>query len=1215
MTASQRLYSTILTLTLSSSSSTARPFTPLLSRTFFSFSLSRSASSLTFANPAMVNTRSAFLLNFFVSFTVTVSSNLVDHLIQRRGGRSEQQWKQKPKNVGSSSAKVGVSCEEVRHDLGKLHLSDNRGLAVDRNAESVDGHNGSVSFAGSNGQPSCDPVGSQSPTSPPVPPIQFGGTRLVEQPSLKSQMAVWKPKGYATSRGIETSEAEEAIAKEAADTRINNKNETSSESNSGLSGIFVSKTAKIKLPLGVDFNVDNATYSEAQIRATFYPKFENEKSDQEIRTRMIEMVSKGQATLEVSLKHSGSLFMYAGHEGGAYAKNSYGNIYTAVGVFVLGRMFVEAWGAQANKKQKEFREFLEKNRMCISMELVTAVLGDHGQRPLEDYVVVTAVTDLGKGKPNFYSTPDLISFCRKWRLPTNHVWLFSTRKSVTSFFAAYDALCEEGTATPVCRALDEVADVSVPGSKDHVKVQGEILEGLVARIVSHKSTEHMKKVLCDYPPPPLDGAAVGLEAGLNLREICAANRTSEQQQIKALLQSVGIAMCPDYLDWFGVEDLDSHSRNADRSVLSKFLQAHPTDYPTLKLQEMIRLMKIKRFPSAFKCYCNFHKLSSISKDNIYLKMVIHVQSDSAFRRYQREMRENPGLWPLYRGFFLDINLFKVNKETAAEMSKDTYSSMKNMNGGSDSNELDGLADEDANLMIKLKFLTYKLRTFLIRNGLSTLFKEGPTAYKAYYLRAVHIRRKMGRKQLPSSVYLSEAEPFLEAYAKRSPENQALIGSAGSLVRSEDFLAIVEGGHDEEGMVVPEIEAASLSPSATVKDVIPKDEGLIIFFPGIPGCAKSALCKEILSAPGGLGDERPIHSLMGDLIKGRYWQKVADERRKKPLAITLADKNAPNEEVWRQIEGMCRSTRASAVPVVPDSEGTVSNPFSLEDLAVFIFRVLNRVNHPDRREFENDLAERFGTLVKMPLLQPDRAPLPDPVRNVLEEGLDLYKLHTSKHGRLDSTKGTYATDWARWEKKLRETLFANAEYLNAIQVPFDYAVKQVLEQLRAVVKGERTTPGTEKRKFGNIVFAAITLPVEEIKACLGELAKKHQKVEKFLQDKNLEKTLTKAHVTLAHKRGHGVTSVASYGIFLNQKVPVDFTALLVSQNLAALEAQIGSIDGEKVVSKNEWPHVTLWAGNGASAKDANMLPQLVLKGEAARVDFHKPVTVSGVVDFY
>ncbi|KAL7589174.1 hypothetical protein Lser_V15G38257 [Lactuca serriola] len=67
----------------------------------------------------------------------------------------------------------------------------------------------------------------------------------------------------------------------------------------------------------------NSTYTTAKIRATFYPKFENEKSDQ-----------------EVSLKHFGSLLMYAGHEGGAYARNNFGNVYTAVGVFVLGRIFL-----------------------------------------------------------------------------------------------------------------------------------------------------------------------------------------------------------------------------------------------------------------------------------------------------------------------------------------------------------------------------------------------------------------------------------------------------------------------------------------------------------------------------------------------------------------------------------------------------------------------------------------------------------------------------------------------------------------------------------------------------------------------------------------------------------------------------------------------------------------------------------------------------------
>ncbi|KAK1264858.1 hypothetical protein QJS04_geneDACA010578 [Acorus gramineus] len=114
-----------------------------------------------------------------------------------------------------------------------------------------------------------------------------------------------------------------------------------------------------KGPIGADFVVDGNTYCRAQIRATFYPKFENEKSDQEVRTRMIDMVSAGQAVLEVSLKHSGSLFMYAGHEGGAYAKNSYGNIYTAVGVFVLGRTLREAWGAEASRKQEELNDYLE----------------------------------------------------------------------------------------------------------------------------------------------------------------------------------------------------------------------------------------------------------------------------------------------------------------------------------------------------------------------------------------------------------------------------------------------------------------------------------------------------------------------------------------------------------------------------------------------------------------------------------------------------------------------------------------------------------------------------------------------------------------------------------------------------------------------------------------------------------------------------------------
>ncbi|PKI62582.1 hypothetical protein CRG98_017004, partial [Punica granatum] len=243
------------------------------------------------------------------------------------------------------------------------------------------------------------------------------------------------------------------------------------------------------------------------------------------------------------------------------------------------------------------------------------------------------------------------------------------------------------------------------------------------------------------------------------------------------------------------------------------------------------------------------------------------------------------------------------------------------------------------------------------------------------------------------------------------------------------------------------------------------------------------------------------------------------------------------------------------------------------------------------------------------------PLPDSVKSVLEEGISLYKLHTSRHGRLESSKGTYAKDWAKWEKQLRDILLSNTEYLNSIQVPFDFAVKLVLEQLRSIAKGDYTAPSTETRKFGSIVFAAVSLPIEQIHDLLKMLSGKNAMVEAFLKDKDMESSLRKAHITLAHKRSHGVTAVANYGHFVNRQVPIDVTALLYNPNMAAFEARLGTVDGEAVTSKNEWPHITLWTGEGVAPKEANNLPQLLSQGKAARVEIDPPVTISGPLEFY
>jgi len=81
--------------------------------------------------------------------------------------------------------------------------------------------------------------------------------------------SVWKPKSYGTASGGAVTEVENGAGVEAS--------VASAQKNggSGLSKIFRGNLLE-------KFSVNNSTYTRAQIRATFYPKFENEKSDQEV---------------------------------------------------------------------------------------------------------------------------------------------------------------------------------------------------------------------------------------------------------------------------------------------------------------------------------------------------------------------------------------------------------------------------------------------------------------------------------------------------------------------------------------------------------------------------------------------------------------------------------------------------------------------------------------------------------------------------------------------------------------------------------------------------------------------------------------------------------------------------------------------------------------------------------------------------------------------
>ncbi|MCO5584757.1 hypothetical protein L7F22_038689 [Adiantum nelumboides] len=377
------------------------------------------------------------------------------------------------------------------------------------------------------------------------------------------------------------------------------------------------------------------------------------------------------------------------------------------------------------------------------------------------------------------------------------------------------------------------------------------------------------------------------------------------------------------------------------------------------------------------------------------------------------------------------------------------------------------------------------------------------------------------------------------------------------------------------------------------------------------------------------------------LTGKYWDKLAEERRQSPTVITLADKNAPNEEVWTTVRRMCQKTQAIGVPVVPESEGTISNPFSLETLAVFIFRVLQRVNHPgnldrnspnagyvllmfynlyegkSRAEFEESLIQRFGHLVKQPVLIPNRPAMPSPVMGILTKGLELYEQHTARHGRLESTKGVFREDWTRWERRLREILNGNSDHLDSIQVPFQDVVKCVQEQLQAIAQGSTTMHEAAvigEQTFHNVTYAAISLPPKGIIDVLHKASLLRKDMQAYLSIRGIDKSLQACHVTLAHKVSHGVPAVAAFGGLQGTTVPVHFTAFLFSEKMCALEAVIQRNENQ-VTCQNEWPHVTIWTAPGTRPKEANFLPKLVSQGQASRVEFSAPFFLNGIVQLY
>ncbi|KAK1364156.1 hypothetical protein POM88_039717 [Heracleum sosnowskyi] len=125
---------------------------------------------------------------------------------------------------------------------------------------------------------------------------------------------------------------------------------------------------------------------------------------------------------------------------------------------------IENWNADRILRQRG-REIFIKNAIIVDLQLSPFVSNqlsfvDRREKKCRDYLhELMECTDFDRLLEIINSLSNLISEDQK---SADLVDSETARKSVTSFFASYDALYEEGTATTVCKALDELASLSIP---------------------------------------------------------------------------------------------------------------------------------------------------------------------------------------------------------------------------------------------------------------------------------------------------------------------------------------------------------------------------------------------------------------------------------------------------------------------------------------------------------------------------------------------------------------------------------------------------------------------------------------------------------------------------------------------------------------------------------------------------------------------------------
>jgi hypothetical protein len=497
-----------------------------------------------------------------------------------------------------------------------------------------------------------------------------------------------------------------------------------------------------------------ATIHQLRLEAIFHPKFENEsQTDREIRRQMhARVVGGGSSTtqphhihvggyLEVSLKHSGSLLLWSG---GArfYSKNATDNVFTHVGEILLRQHVARVAAATSTATATDESLFdacsayVAEHRLTLAFEAVTAVLGDHGERPQRDFLILTAVAERGR-QPRFWGTDEIVAFAQRFGLPHNDAWVFGTPASVAALFDFYDQARETSYAADAVQALSAAADVHLQSMLPHVAFQGNILEGIVIRYVaaeastggnlgrlealatcsreiaeqvpaSRPDTWELLRALQEVGP---DGTPAPSLLTVNLRELYAQTKFGKREGATSFAAAVAQVM--DAHDRRHVERLPKTvSGPVDWPSWTRDLLHNPADAESQRIAKLMELL------ARLNVRVDYSLLREANPGNEMDRWlcIVHVLHDFSFQKYRKN--KQPEDMALFRGFAVEIN--GNANATCVEDDKKT-----------EAMQVDTPVAAGGSLMLKMKFLPYMVRTFGCRNGLGTLRHGGVEGFMKY----------------------------------------------------------------------------------------------------------------------------------------------------------------------------------------------------------------------------------------------------------------------------------------------------------------------------------------------------------------------------------------------------------------------------------------------------------------------------------------------------